>query len=79
MEGGGFSLKAFNERDGIPANRFEWFTVVLGKGSEQHEYLFSAEEGIVQNSIVFDTKTNKAMALHSLKKYSEAEYLPLIR
>ena len=59
IEGGSFSLKAFNERDGIPANRFEWFTVVLGKGSEQHEYLFSAEEGIVQNSIVFDTKTNK--------------------
>ncbi len=59
VEGGGFSLKAFNERDGIPANRFEWFSIVLGKGSEQRDYLFSAADGMEQNSITFDTATSK--------------------
>ncbi len=59
VEGGGFSLKAFNERDGIPANRFEWFSIVLGKGSEQRDYLFSAADGMDQNSITFDTATSK--------------------
>lgn len=59
VEGGGFTLKAFNERDGIPANRFEWFSIVLGRGSEQRDYLFSAADGMDQNSIAFDTATSK--------------------
>ena len=55
VESGGFSLRAFNERDGIPANRFEWFSIVLGKGSEKHDYLFSASDGMEESSITFDT------------------------
>lgn len=59
VEGGGFTLRAFNERDGIPANRFEWFSIVLGKGAEKHDYLFSASDGMDDNSIAFETSTNK--------------------
>ena len=59
VDDGGFSLKAFNEREGIPANRFEWFSVVLGKGSEKRDYLFSASDSMDQSSLAFDTSTNK--------------------
>lgn len=59
VEGGGFALKAFNERDGIPANRFEWFSIVLGKGAEQRDYLFSASDGMDRNSLTFDTATSR--------------------
>lgn len=55
IEEGFFTLKAYNERDGIPPNRFEWFSIVLGKGSEKRDYLFSAADGMDQNYIVFDT------------------------
>ena len=55
IDGGGFSLRAFNERDGIPAKRFEWFSIVLGKGSEKHDYLFSAADGMEESSLKFET------------------------
>lgn len=65
VEGGSFTLKAFNEREDVPANRFEWFSIVLGSKSEQREYLFSAEEGITQSSISFDTANNRYLITFS--------------
>lgn len=59
IEGGGFSLRAFNERDGIPVKRFEWFAIVLGKGSEKRDYLFSAGDKMEETSITFDTAKYK--------------------
>lgn len=59
IETGGFSLRAFNEREGIPADRFEWFSIVLGKGAEKRDYLFSAADGMEQSSISFETAANK--------------------
>lgn len=59
IENAGFSLRAFNERDGIPANRFEWFSIVLGKGAEKKDYLFSAADGMEQSAISLDTANYK--------------------
>ena len=59
VESAGFSLRAFNEREGIPANRFEWFAIVLGKGSEKKDYLFSAADGMEQTAISLDTANYK--------------------
>ncbi|MBQ3644086.1 MAG: hypothetical protein II961_05770 [Candidatus Riflebacteria bacterium] len=59
VEKGGFSLKAFNERDGIPNNRFEWFSITLGKGSEKKDYLFSASDGMENNILSFETSKYK--------------------
>ena len=59
IEGGGFSLRAFNEREGIPVKRFEWFAIVLGKGSEKRDYLFSAGDKMEETSITFDTAKYK--------------------
>lgn len=59
VEKGGFSLRAFNEREGIPAKRFEWFSIVLGKGAEKKDYLFSAADGMENNALSFETSTNK--------------------
>ena len=59
VDGGGFSLRAFNEREGISADRFEWFAISLGKGTEKQEYLFSAADGMDQNSISYETVNNK--------------------
>ena len=58
VDGCAFELKAFNEREGIPANRFEWFSITLGKNSEQKEFLFSASDSDL-DSFSFDTVKNK--------------------
>jgi len=59
VEKGGFSLRAFNEREGVPAKRFEWFSIALGKGAEKKDYLFSAADGMENNILSFETSTNK--------------------
>jgi Flp pilus assembly protein TadD len=55
LENCAFTFRAINENNGIPANRFEIFSVTLGKGAEQRDFLFTAEEGIEQNSYTFST------------------------
>jgi tetratricopeptide (TPR) repeat protein len=50
-----FTFRAINERAGIPADRFEMFSVTLGKGGEQRDFLFTAEEGIENRDYVFET------------------------
>jgi hypothetical protein len=59
LDTGAFTFKAFNEHNGIPANRFEFFSVIVGNGTEQQEFLFSAEDGIERNSHLFETETLK--------------------
>ncbi|HNX77475.1 MAG TPA: hypothetical protein PLM07_05605 [Candidatus Rifleibacterium sp.] len=54
LDGAAFTLRASNERTGIPADRFEIFSITLGLGSEQRDYLFTAEEGIDQKNLRFD-------------------------
>lgn len=54
LEGAAFTLRATNERTGIPADRFEIFSITLGSGSEQRDFLFTAEEGIDQKNLTFD-------------------------
>ncbi len=59
LDNGAFTFKAFNEHNGIPENRFEFFSVIVGSGTEQQEFLFSAEDGIEKNSHVFETENLK--------------------
>ncbi len=54
LEGAAFTLKASNERTGIPADRFEIFSITLGVGGEQRDFLFTAEEGVDQKNLRFD-------------------------
>lgn len=54
LEGAAFTLKASNERTGIPADRFETFSIILGVGGEQRDFLFTAEEGVDQKNLRFD-------------------------
>ncbi|KAF1083385.1 MAG: hypothetical protein GQF41_0163 [Candidatus Rifleibacterium amylolyticum] len=53
LENAAFTLRAINERAGIPADRFEVFSVTLGMGSDQRDFVFSAEEGIDQRELSF--------------------------
>ena len=53
LENAAFTLRAVNERPGIPPDRFEVFSITLGQGSEQRDFLFTAEEGIDQKSLSF--------------------------
>ncbi|MBU1105489.1 MAG: hypothetical protein KKB51_02380 [Candidatus Riflebacteria bacterium] len=53
LENAAFTLRAVNERPGIPPERFEVFSITLGQGSEQREFLFTAEEGIDQKNLSF--------------------------
>lgn len=55
LDGAAFTLRASNERTGIPADRFEIFSITLGNASEQRDFLFTAEEGIDQKNLRFDT------------------------
>lgn len=55
LESCAFTFRATNERTGVPANRFETFSVTLGKGSEQKDFLYSADEGIESSRSVFET------------------------
>ncbi len=53
LENAAFTLRAANERPGIPADRFEVFSITLGQGSDQRDFVFSAEEGIDQKNLSF--------------------------
>lgn len=50
-----FTLKASSERVGLPDNRFEDFTVILGTNEEQKEFTFNASDDISQKVYNFDT------------------------
>ncbi|HMM58838.1 MAG TPA: hypothetical protein PKC25_01770, partial [Candidatus Rifleibacterium sp.] len=54
LDGAAFTMRASNERTGIPADRFEIFSITLGGGSEQRDFVFTAEEGIDQKNLRFD-------------------------
>ncbi len=56
LEGAAFTLRASNDRTGIPADRFELFSITLGVGAEQRDFSFTAEEGIDQKSLRFDAE-----------------------
>jgi hypothetical protein len=53
LENAAFTLRAINERPGIPPDRFEVFSITLGQGSDQRDFLFTAEEGIDQKNLSF--------------------------
>ncbi|HAE38748.1 MAG TPA: hypothetical protein DCG57_08930 [Candidatus Riflebacteria bacterium] len=53
LENAAFTLRAINERPGIPPDRFEVFSITLGQGSDQRDFLFTAEEGIDQKTLSF--------------------------
>lgn len=53
LENAAFTLRAVNERPGIPPDRFEVFSITLGQGSDQRDFLFTAEEGIDQKNLSF--------------------------
>ena len=55
IENGGFSLRSFNEREGISSNKFEWLSITLGKEPIKRDYLFAASDGIEDNVISFET------------------------
>jgi len=49
-----FTFKAANEMNNIPEHRFEVLTISLGKGENQKEFLFKADEGISEKTVSFD-------------------------
>ncbi|HEY9070204.1 MAG TPA: hypothetical protein VIV61_08085 [Candidatus Ozemobacteraceae bacterium] len=49
-----YTFRASNESSNIPEHRFESFTVTLGKGENQKEYVFRAEEGISDRKLVHE-------------------------
>jgi tetratricopeptide (TPR) repeat protein len=49
-----FTVKAANEQPNVPERRFESLTVILGRGSMQKEFLFTAEEGIGEKTLTYD-------------------------
>lgn len=59
LEGAAFTMRAINERAGVPADRFEIFSITLGGGTEQRDYLFTAEEGVDQKNLSFVTAEAK--------------------
>ncbi len=50
-----FTFRALNEKTGIPADRFEVFSVTLGKGSEQRDFYYTADDGISTTVENFET------------------------
>lgn len=52
-----YTLKAFNEQSSVPIHRFDSFIVTLGRGENQKEFLFRAEEGVTDKSLSFDDGT----------------------
>jgi hypothetical protein len=56
LENAAFTLRAINDRTGVPADRFEAFSITLGQGSEQREFFFTAEEGIDQKQLTFTSE-----------------------
>jgi tetratricopeptide (TPR) repeat protein len=49
-----FTVKAANEQPNVPERRFETLTVILGRGSMQKEFLFTADEGIGEKTLTYD-------------------------
>ncbi len=49
-----YTFRASNEQGNVPDNRFEVFMAVLGKGENQREFLFRADEGIPDKKIEHD-------------------------
>ncbi|MBF0500303.1 MAG: tetratricopeptide repeat protein [Candidatus Riflebacteria bacterium] len=49
-----YTFKASNEQNNIPNGKFEVFSVVLGRGANQKEFLFRADEGIPEKTYAFD-------------------------
>ncbi|MFZ2958725.1 MAG: hypothetical protein WA705_17690 [Candidatus Ozemobacteraceae bacterium] len=52
-----YTFKALNELANIPNGRFEVFSIVLGRGANQKEFLFRADEGIPEKRYSFDDGT----------------------
>ncbi|MBI3037776.1 hypothetical protein HYY75_01810 [bacterium] len=48
-----YTFKAINEQENVPDHRFEAFSVFLGKGANQKEWFFKAEDGISEKKISF--------------------------
>jgi len=65
LDGAAFTLRASNERTGIPADRFEIFSITLGGGSEQRDFVFTAEEGIDQKNLRFEAEGIRYTVLFS--------------
>jgi tetratricopeptide (TPR) repeat protein len=59
LDSAAFTMRAINERPGIPADRFEIFSITLGSGREQRDYLFTAAEGIDQKTLSYATAEAK--------------------
>ncbi|RCK78799.1 MAG: hypothetical protein OZSIB_1152 [Candidatus Ozemobacter sibiricus] len=49
-----YTFRAFNEQPNVPDHRFEQFSMVLGKGANQKEYLYRAEEGIPDRKVTYE-------------------------
>jgi tetratricopeptide (TPR) repeat protein len=49
-----YTFRAFNEQPNVPNNRFELFSATLGKGADQKEFLFKADDGIHDKTHSFD-------------------------
>ncbi len=52
-----FTFKASNEQPNVPRGRFELFTVILGKGENQKEFFYKAEDGIPDQKLTWDDGT----------------------
>ncbi len=49
-----YTFRAFNEQPNVPDHRFEQFTMVLGKGANQKEYQYRADEGIPDRKVTYE-------------------------
>ena len=49
-----YTFKASNESANIPEHRFETFTLTLGKGENQKEFAYKADEGVAERKLVHE-------------------------
>jgi len=49
-----YTFRASCDQTGIPSHRFDTFSIILGKGGNQRDFLFKAEDGIQEKTISFD-------------------------
>lgn len=49
-----YTFKAYNELPNLPDNTFEVFTIILGLGENQKEYVFKADEGFNERLICYE-------------------------
>lgn len=52
-----FTIRAVNERNGIPSDRFEMFLITLGFGGDERSFYFNSEEGIDTKELSFETES----------------------